>query len=249
MSNRVDFVTIACIMNKFTIIVIGLLIGLVGLIYLAASNKKANTVPIDLGEIAQIQEGDNVLGNSDADVVLFKYTDFECPACKAYDPVVKDLMEQYSDRVAFVPRHFPLYFHQNAKPAAWAAEAAGKQGKYFEMSQAIFAGQADWAGKVANVSLFYPYAEELGLDMEQFRVDATSDEVKAKTDKDFRTGTTLAVNSTPTFYINSTKIARNPGSIEEFASLLDQALEQTAALQNETAATTTEIEVATSTEG
>ncbi len=224
-------------MNKFTLIIITLLVGLGALIYIASSNKEP-IAPVDTSAAAEIAADDHVLGNADANVVLFEYTDFECPACRAYDSVVKELMAQYADTVAFVPRHFPLYFHQNAKPAAWAAEAAGKQGKYFEISKLIFENQDEWAGKVANVSLFYPYAEQLELDMDQFMADALSDEVKAKVDANFDLGTALGVNATPTFYINGTKIERNPGSLEEFASLLDQALEQVGQAQQDSAYST-----------
>jgi len=239
-------------MNKFTLTIIGLLVGIGVLIYFASANKKANKVPVDISDLSVVSETDHVLGSRDADVVLFEYSDFECPACRAFHPLTKEITDKYGDQIAFVPRHFPLYFHQNARPAAYAAEAAGKQGKYFEMADLIFATQGDWTGKTANISLFYPYAEQLELDMDQFKADATSDEVKAKVDKDFNLGTALGVNSTPTFAINGERITQNPNTLEGFSELIDAALEVAANTLEQPAeevdsASTTE-EVSTTTE-
>lgn len=166
---------------------------------------------------------DNTKGNPDASVTLVEYSDFECPACGAYAPVVKTLVEEYADRINFVYRHFPLPQHLSAKPAAYAAEAAGKQGKFFEMHDMIFADQSEWSTARNPEEIFAGYAEKLGLDMEQYAIDVLSDEVKNKVQADLQSGNQSGVRGTPTFYVNGKQIA-NPQTYEAFKAIIDDAI-------------------------
>ena len=100
-------------MNKFSIVVGALLVGMGALIYLAVINSPQN-IDIDPNTVLQVQSNDHVVGDPNASVVLFEFSDFECPACRAYHPVVTALGELYGDRIAIVTRHFPLPFHRNA---------------------------------------------------------------------------------------------------------------------------------------
>ena len=209
-------------MNTFNIIIITLILGFGVLIYLAA-NQSAEERIVDADGVLEVQADDQVVGNPESPVVLVEYLDFECPACRAYHAVVAELATQYGEEIAIVTRHFPLPFHQNGQPAAWAAEAAAKQGQFKEMADLIFAKQDDWSGKAANVSLFYPYAEELGLDIDQFQEDALSEEVKDKVDRHLAGGRAVGVNSTPTFFLQGEKIS-NPRTLEDFLALIDEAL-------------------------
>ena len=211
-------------MNKFGISIAVLIAAFVGLIYMTAQNSEEERT-VDQQEILAISEDDIVFGNRESDVVLIEFADYECPACRAYHDVVKQVIEQYGDRIAVVNRHFPLPFHQNARPAAWAVEAAGKQGQFEAMADLVFENQPVWSGKTANVALFYPYAEQLGLDMDQFMDDALSDEIKDKVDRQYREGQLLGVNSTPTFMLQGQVIV-GMRSVEDFGSLIEQALEQ-----------------------
>ena len=118
--------------------------------------------------------------------------------------------------VTFVYRHFPLAQHANAEPAAYAAEAAGKQDKFYEFVDVAFEKQKEWSDGKDAVKKFESYAQSLKLDMNKFKKDRDSKEVKDKVAADLLSGQTAAVNSTPTFYLNGKKL----GPINSFADFL-----------------------------
>jgi protein-disulfide isomerase len=177
-------------------------------------------------EILQVQEDDYKKGNADANVILVEYLDFECEACGAYYPLVKRLSEEYKDDVLFVSRYFPLPGHRNGMTSALAVEASGKQGKYWEMHDILFEQQRNWGEQSSpNPAIFERYAEQLDLNMEQFKQDVNSQAVKDRVVKDKNFANQLGVNSTPTFFLNGEKI-QNPRGYEAFKSLIDKALTQ-----------------------
>jgi len=168
---------------------------------------------------------DWVEGSKEAEVVLVEYSDFQCPACKLYSPVVNQLHETYGDQLAIVYRHFPLsQIHLQAELAAQAAEAAGLQGKFWEMHDMLFEHQDDWAENRNARNLFIDYAKQLGLDEGQFKKDLGSKEVKALVKADYLSGVQLQLNSTPSFFLNGEKID-NPAGIEPFKELIDNHLQ------------------------
>ncbi|MDP3954273.1 MAG: thioredoxin domain-containing protein [bacterium] len=172
----------------------------------------------------QLNSSDHIYGNPEAKVVLLEYLDFQCPACAAYDPLVQELKKEYSDRVAFVVRHFPLRsIHANAQISSQAAEAAGLQGKFWEMHDMIFENQAVWSNGRGAKSIFLGYAESLGLDKDKFEDDLDSSQVKDKIEADLKSGNNSGVNGTPSFFLNGKKIV-NPQSLDAFKKLLDSAL-------------------------
>lgn len=235
-------------MNKFTTGILLLVVGMAVLIYFAASNSDSSAaLDATQQEVLQVKESDRVQGDPNSPVVLVEYADFECPACAAYHPLVKEIATAYGDQIAVVYRDFPLAFHQNARTAAWAAEAAGEQGMYYEMSDLLFANQQSWAGKTANVALFYEYAESLGLDMEQFRADAVSDEIKDRVEADYQSGVSIGVNATPTFFLNGEEL-QGMRSTDDFAAAINEALEEarnaTTTEPDTEATTTAEVEAA-----
>ena len=121
-------------------------------------------------------------------------------------------------------RHFPLRnIHPNADLAARAAEAAGRQGKFWEMHDLIFEHQKEWADQKDARELFVQYAQSLNLDIEQFWVDVDSSEIKDKIDIDSKSGLNFEVNATPTFFLNGEKL-QNPRNYEEFKSLIQAAI-------------------------
>jgi protein-disulfide isomerase len=176
---------------------------------------------------APISASDHVRGNDQAAVTVMEYGDFQCPACGAYEPLVKQLQSDYAGKILFVFRNFPLYqIHPNAEIAAQAAEAAGIQGKYWEMHDLLYEKQNDWVN-VANGSVvsdrFDAYAQSLGLDVSKFNNDIASTAVKDKVQADLTLGNQASVDHTPTFFINLTQIP-NPQSYDEFRQVLDAAL-------------------------
>jgi protein-disulfide isomerase len=171
-----------------------------------------------------ILENDWVRGNPEAEVVLVEYSDFQCPACKAYQPMVEEIMEAYGDEVALVFRHFPLkQIHLQAVLAAQAAEAAGRQGKFWEMHDVLFEKQSEWAENRRVRTLFNEYAESLGLNLQQFRQDMGSQEVRQRVEADYLHSLANRLNATPSFILNGEKI-QNPESPAAFMALIEGAL-------------------------
>lgn len=173
-----------------------------------------------------IIDGDWAKGNETASAIIVEYSDFQCPACKAYAPIIKELTDKYQDQLVFVYRHFPLkQIHLQAELAAQASEAAGNQGKFWEMHDLLFANQEQWAENPSARSLFLGYAQELGLDLDRFRQDLNHKDTKVKVKADYLSALKLNLNSTPTFFINGAKVENNPRSVDEFIELLGLANE------------------------
>ncbi len=163
-------------------------------------------------------------GDVSSTVVLTEYSDFECPACGNAYPAIKQLLATQGDSIRFEYRHFPLTeLHKNAEPAAVVAEAAGKQGKFWEMHDKLFENQKAWSAKGADAqSLFTTYAEELGLDMAQFAADKADSTLLDKVRADRLAAIGLRVNSTPTFFLNGVKLKFN--SFDELSQLVQNAV-------------------------
>lgn len=165
----------------------------------------------------------NVLGNPDSSVVLMEFSDLQCPACKSADPSVKSLLSEFGSDIRFEYRHFPLKsIHRNAEMASFVAEAAGIQGKFFEMKDKLFEGQAEWSASAEPMQFFVRYAQELGLDTQKLEQDAQSSEVKAIVARDVALANQLKVNSTPTFFLNGKRL--RPTSFSEFSTLVREAV-------------------------
>lgn len=146
---------------------------------------------------------------SSPQAVLVEYADFQCPACAQYYVPLKQLEEEFGDRVQFVFRHFPLrQIHFNAQLAAQGAEAAGSQGKFFEMHDLLFENQAQWSGypREQMRELLFTYAEQLGLDKALFEEDLDGSVASDSIAADIDNGLELGVNSTPTFYLNGVRV-------------------------------------------
>ncbi len=170
-----------------------------------------------------INSNDHTEGNDKSSITLVEYSDFQCPACAAYYPLVKKIVEEYKDKIYFAYRHFPLSQHKNAKLAAYVAEAAGKQGKFFDMHNMLFDNQLAWSESNDAQKIFTEYAVKLGLDMDKFNIDIKSTETIQKVDTDSVSGVNSEVDSTPSFYLNGKKIS-NPGSYEEFRKIINDAI-------------------------
>lgn len=163
-----------------------------------------------------------VKGNQQSGIVLMEYSDFQCPACKAYQPLVDQIISQYGDRIAFVYRNFPLTsIHIHADETARVAEAAGLQGKFWEMHDLLFETQGQWENMVNATPIFEDFARQLGLDLERFKVDVSSDAVAQTVANDYARGLRIGVRGTPSFYLNGTPIELR--SAEEFGAALDAA--------------------------
>lgn len=203
----------------------GIVLAIVGLIYGLSLFGSNNTSPAGKADLTTSGITDHIKGAEDSVVTLIEYSDFQCPACKSYEPVVQQLTEYYGDTITFVYRHFPLRsIHRNAQLAGQASEAAGLQGKFWEMHDVLFAEQSRWANSANPQGMFEDYAEQLGLDVEQFKTDIESDDVIGKVNKDYRTGNQAGISGTPSFVLNGERITSNPRSLEEFRAIIDPLL-------------------------
>ncbi|MBI2436813.1 MAG: thioredoxin domain-containing protein [Candidatus Magasanikbacteria bacterium] len=172
-----------------------------------------------------VSEVDNIKGNLDAKVVLVEYSDFQCPFCAQIYPIVKQLSSKFSpEDLGVVYRHYPLIqIHANAELAAQAAEAAGLQGKFWEMHDAIFNTQSTWSTLDTVEDFFISLANSIGLDTEKFKIDLNSSEVQNKVKRDVSSGNKSGVQGTPTFFINGQGIP-TPQTYEDFVRVIENTL-------------------------
>ncbi|MCL2791299.1 MAG: thioredoxin domain-containing protein [Desulfobulbus sp.] len=162
-------------------------------------NGKTNTYSaIDISFNQEIDiVGAPVRGKVDAPVTLVVFSDFECPWCGKLEPVLAELLAQNQDKLRIIFKHLPLPMHPYAEPAALAAIAAQKQGKFWEMHDALFQ-TTNWSANTIDEA-----AVRIGLDMEKFRADLANPEVQAQLTKDRSDAMTADVNATPSIFINS----------------------------------------------
>ncbi len=201
--------------SKFFIGIILATIALVG-VSLFSFAKPAQT-PI-IRDQNLIPATSYMKGNKDAKVMLVEFSDFQCPACKAAKPIVDELIKTYPDKMLFVYRHFPLDQHPYGMKAAHAAEAAGAQGKFWEMYDMLFANQEKFSDE-----LFSKLATELKLDMNAFTLTATDSAISESIRKDRAYGLTIGVNSTPTFFLNGQKLELS--TFQELKTRIEKAVQ------------------------
>lgn len=152
---------------------------------------------------------DHKKGNPDNKIILTEYGDYQCPSCGAAHPHLNTLLGEYDKDITFVFRNFPLTsIHPNALVAAATAEAAGLQGKFWEMHDKLYDNKDDWssANTSQRTTIFNGYASALGLDGAQFTKDLTSASVKQKINFDIALGKSVGTSATPTFYLNGEKL-------------------------------------------
>ena len=160
------------------------------------------------------------LGPADAPVTVVEFLDPECESCGAFHPTMKGILKDYEGKVRLVVRYMP--FHPNSVLAANVTEAAGEQGKYWEMQELLFRRQSEWgeihghdpavaaaaAKREPAGVLFERYASELGLDVERVRAAVAENRYASKVERDRRDGQSLGVTKTPTFFVNGRLLMR-----------------------------------------
>lgn len=216
-------------MNKNTIIIsvisvvviFGFLVG----VYMLTNSSSSSSGTISK-EAQTITPADHIKWSPEKKNILVEYSDLQCPACKAFHDMIKNQIEASGSantniikKVTFIYRHFPLDQHPFSHDAAYSAEAAGKQGKFYEMSDLLFANQETWSKTANPKEDFVKYAQQLNLNIDQFKKDSDLQEVKNKVNQDYQSGIQAGVNSTPTFYLNGKKLD-NVASFNDFVQLL-----------------------------
>lgn len=206
--------------NRFLLVLAAIAVLFVGLLMF---NKKDSGTSNNA-----VQPSSHTQGTGS--VVLMEYGDFECPFCGTFYPVLKQVKEKYGDQITFQFRHFPIISaHPNAMIAHRAAEAAAKQGKFFEMHDLIYENQTRWSAQAgvtqgAANELMEGFARQLNLNIEQFKADAASSAINDIIQADVKAGQDLRVSGTPTFFINGNKLDSPRDSVEYFSEQIDKAL-------------------------
>ncbi|MFB6212389.1 MAG: DsbA family protein [Candidatus Magasanikbacteria bacterium] len=181
------------------------ILAVIGLGQLSSGNSAstASKKSVDF----EIKKDEWILGPKNASTTIVEYFDMQCPACKSFHPAMKKLHQEFPEKLRIVFRHFPLsQIHQNAMIAAQALEAAGLQGKFFEMQDKLFENQRSWSKMKNPKSKFVEYAKKIGLNQKKFESDLTSQKVKNKVKKDLSSARKYNINSTPTLFLNGTEI-------------------------------------------
>lgn len=211
-------------MDKRFMAIIAVIIAVVVGIAVFSNNKKDN----DNETTGRDDSSIHTLGAGTSGVTLLEYGDYACPGCHTYAPVIDQVIEAYGDQISFQFRHYPLTnIHPNAYAAARAAEAASKQGKFWEMHKALF-GASDWSSWGSNSTangqpIFERYASTLGLDMTKFKEDFKGSSVNSAIRADMTAAERANVSSTPTFLINGKKVEVG-ASLDEFKTAIDKAI-------------------------
>ena len=212
--------------NTYRVVLWGSVLGTIALVVLGMVwlAKGGGQPKVYVPGVNEILSDDHVKGSADAKITLVEYSDFQCPACGVIYPTVKKIIDERGDKVRVVYRNFPIPGHINGLPAAYAAGAAGLQGKFFEMADAIFTHQSEWSvlDSGALTKALDSYAQAIGLDMNKFHADMVSDVVKEKVKKDAQSGEKAGVNSTPSFFINGVK--QELKSYDDLRTSVDKAI-------------------------
>jgi len=152
-------------------------------------------------------------GNPNAKITLIEFADYECPHCRRFQPVLRQIVDEFHGDVKLYFKHYPLPQHTNARLAAEAAVAAQKQGKFWQFQDKLWDKQDDLTPAEIEKT-----AKETGLDVAKFREDLASEPVKIRVQKDRADGAAVGLQATPTLYIDGREYtdARDPDSLREW---------------------------------
>jgi protein-disulfide isomerase len=181
--------------------------------------QESKNKPLDAAVVAKIAQGDApAFGPADAKVTIVEFSDFQCPFCSRAAEVAHKVKEKYSSKVRFVFRQFPLSFHQNAHTAAEAALAANAQGKFWEYHDKLFANQ-----NALDRASLEKFAKETGVDVAKLKKALDDKTFAATVDADMKLGEEVAVDGTPTMFLNGARVA-NPTDFDAISQQIDAAL-------------------------
>jgi protein-disulfide isomerase len=211
------------------VIVIGVALTTVGsgtLLY-RSKRQQLKNIPESESILAKTNtDSAHIRGNPDAPVTLEEFGDFQCPPCGKFSEFVEELLKEYNSRLRLVFRNFPLSGHEHAREAALAAEAAGLQGKFWEMHDTLYREQETWT-KAPNVrELFESYAGTIGLDVGQFKKDVDGDKARERVDSDRALADFLGVKATPTLFINNRPVEPKDKNPEGVRAAINAALNE-----------------------
>jgi protein-disulfide isomerase len=183
--------------------------------------RESTAAPSLAGSSVPAGDGGISLGPENAPVTLTEFGDYQCPSCRAYHPIIKEVLARYPNQVRLVFHHYPLVqIHPNSMAAHLVAEAAGQQGRYWEMHDLLFETQDQWSKAVNPEPEFLTLANRLGLNANQFMQAVRSPEMQQRVLEDVIRARDLNVEAVPAFYLNGDIIAPPP-SVDEFARQIE----------------------------
>jgi len=189
-------------------------------VYLSRTADRAAETP-DKSSPVEIKSGGHSRGPANAQLTLVEFGDYQCPSCGGYHPLVKEVLNRYPDKLRLEFHHYPLIdLHPNAMIGALAAEAAGEQGRYWEMHDALFEHQGEWAPSRNAELVFINLASRLGLNVNQFMQQLRSPALQDRILQDVTLGNNLHVPETPTFFIDAQRVYIKP-TIEDFVKVIE----------------------------
>jgi len=171
-------------------------------------------------------ESMHIRGNANAPVTLEEFGDFQCPPCGSISSFLDELVKEYDPHLRIVFRNYPLEMHQHARDAALAAEAAGLQGRFWEMHDVLYREQAVWSKADNTRELFDSYAGMIGLNLDQFKKDMEGEKARARVDSDRERANSLGVQMPPTVFITDHPWSPNDKSAEGLRAAIAAALKE-----------------------
>jgi protein-disulfide isomerase len=204
------------------VIVLGVLLVTAGVGYFVFQNRPQPVVKPGKGTPGA--EPAHIHGNPNAPVALEEFGDFECVPCYMILPIMKNLESDYAEKISVTFRQHPLANHRNALPAARAAEAAGLQGKFWEMHDSLYLNRAVWVPALDPNAYFETYASYIGLDLTRFKNDMAGEEVARRIKADQARGASLGVDRTPVIFVNGERITFSASPDDDLRKAIDAAL-------------------------
>jgi protein-disulfide isomerase len=171
-------------------------------------------------------ESMHIRGNANARVTLEEFGDFQCPPCGSMSGFLDQLVKEYDPHLRIVFRNLPLAMHEHARDAALAAEAAGLQGRFWDMHDLLYREQATWSKADNTRELFDSYAGMIGLNLDQFKKDMDGEKARARVDSDEERAHSLGVKMTPTVFINDRQIDPAAKTPDGLRAAIDAALKE-----------------------
>jgi protein-disulfide isomerase len=195
---------------------------------------KSNTIPPNAPPGAQPP---NQQGSASAAVTLEEFADFQCPQCALQQPNMDEIKSMYGTRLRFIFREFPLDIkaHDKSYDAAVAAEAAGMQGKFWDMQNILFKNQKAWTDNDNFKQMWKDYAQKIGLDIPKWENDMAGLGAKGRVNADKERGKFIGLNGTPSLFVNGNLVRVEDMTVESLKTIVDAELAKAAAPQGQPA--------------